>query len=138
MTLTDTHIKIIKAEICPYCGSHTRRTQQEEIYGKSFSGNDVIVCDDYPKCDSYVGCHSTGEPLGRLADKNLREAKKSAHHYFDQLWQKYGLKRGMAYKYLADELNLPKEYTHIGMFSIKTCNKVRDWAKERISEIESP
>lgn len=135
MNISEQHKKILRAEICPYCGSSTKRTDQLEIYGRVFSSNEVIVCDNYPKCDSYVGCHSTGETLGRLANKELRSAKKEAHFYFDQLWKKYKTNRGLLYKYLSEELNLPPEYTHIGMFKIETCKKVAEWSKDRIKEI---
>lgn len=135
MHISDEHRKIIMAEICPYCGSSTKRTDQMEIYGRVFSSNEVIVCSNYPKCDSYVGCHSTGEPLGRLADKKLRSAKKEAHFYFDQLWKKYKTNRGFLYQCLSDYLEIPPEFTHIGMFKVETCKKVTNWSKERIKEI---
>ena len=130
MEITERHIKIFNAEVCPYCGSKTRRTNQMEVYNKKYSDNEMIVCSEFPKCDSYVGCHSTGEPLGRLANKELRQAKKRAHYYFDQIWDGDKKERGYTYYHLQQFLGIPKEFTHIGMFSIRTCEKVVLWSME--------
>ena len=99
-----------------------------EIYGKEYKGNNLIACVNYPTCDAYVGTHSNGEPLGRLANKKLRKAKKQAHYYFDKLWKEDIIKRSYAYSLLSLYLNIPGEYTHIGMFKESTCNDVAEWA----------
>lgn len=130
MKLSSEHEKIIQAKICPYCKSETKLLSEFQVYGKQYNKNRMIIaCKNYPKCDSYVGTHDNGIPLGRLAGPKLRLAKKEAHHYFDKLWKEGFYKRGKLYKMLSKYLNIPEEYTHIGMFSIKTCYKVKDWAK---------
>ena len=134
MEITRTHKKIIEAKLCPYCGSETRLTGQKEVYGKKFNKNKMVVCEDFPECDSYVGCHKTGEPLGRLADRRLREQKKKAHYFFDQLWKEKGMDRGDCYLRLSIFLGLKQEHTHIGMFSEKTCMKVAKWARLQSTE----
>lgn len=135
MQILEKHIKIFTAEICPYCGSKTRRTTETDIYGKEYSGRDIITCLNYPKCNSYVGCHKDGRPLGRLANKELREAKINAHDKFDALWKSTICDRSEAYKMLSDYLGIPPEYTHIGMFSIKTLKKVEAWSVEKFKEL---
>lgn len=114
---------------CPYCGENVKYNKSSEfIYKKNYGG--VYYCENYPKCDSYVGTHrGTKKSLGRLANATLRENKKYAHYYFDFLWkekQKMGHKnaRKLGYAWLSRELGLPKERTHIGMFDEATCEKV--------------
>jgi hypothetical protein len=54
-------------------------------------------------CDAWVGVHKgTNKPLGRLANRELRDWKKKAHAAFDPLWQeklrRRKLERGNGYK----------------------------------------
>lgn len=125
---------IIKRYICPYCGSVTEHVEDIEVYGRSF-GSMLYIC---RKCDAYVGCHKTRplEALGRLANKELREAKIEAHKYLDNLWQRRISSdctkmhaRGKAYKWLAKQMNIDKKYCHIGMFDVAECNKVIELCK---------
>lgn len=79
-----------------------------------------------PPCDAYVGCHEgTSVPLGRLANKELRDAKMRAHNAFDPLWQsRNDISRGDAYRWLAHALDIPRQICHIGMFDCETCYRV--------------
>lgn len=76
--------------ICPYCGYEAKFANSNRVYnGKSY-GN-IWLCSQYPKCDAYVGVHEgTLEPLGRMANPELRAAKKAAHAAFDRMWQTNG------------------------------------------------
>lgn len=72
---------------CPYCGSEAHLKDSAMIYGKSFGM--VYLCDRYPFCDSWVGVHKgTTNPLGTMADSELRELRKNAHVLFDRLWRR--------------------------------------------------
>lgn len=109
--------------VCPYCGSDTKCVDSSIIYGRSYGS--VWVCDRYPECDSCCGCHpNTKNPLGRLANKELREAKKRAHAAFGPLWRSRELTRGEAYQMLAELLGIDKSICHIGMFDVEACRKV--------------
>ena len=90
----------------------------------------MICCKNFPFCDSYVGTHDDNKPLGRLANKELRNLKKQAHVFFDKIWKENLIDRDVLYMQLASFLKLPLQYTHIGMFQEKTCLKVEKWAKE--------
>jgi len=93
-----------------YCVNCIPKTKIEYIdssyiYGKSYGM--IYIC---KKCETYVGVHdNTNVPLGVLANKELRELKKSAHELFDKLWKnkenKYEARKA-AYKWLANELDL--------------------------------
>lgn len=137
MNLTPYQIDVINAKICPYCKSTTKIISETEVYGKEYKGRKIIACINFPNCDSYVGTHDTGVALGRLADKNLRLAKKNAHFWFDKIWKGKYKSRDELYNELSLFLNIPKDYTHIGMFSIKTCSIVENWSREIYSELKN-
>ena len=68
--------------------------------------------------------------LGRLANKELREAKKQAHFFFDKIWINKHLSRGMAYKELSKSMGVHPDLCHIGMFDIEQCNEVVKFSKQ--------
>jgi len=133
--------KICHAKICPYCGEKPEFVDSSVIYGQSYGI--IYLC---RPCDAYVGVHKESDKaLGRLANKDLREAKKKAHFYFDALWKakvQIGIKedptrdkgkkywnwrgscRTRAYKWLSTTMGIDPEFTHIGMFDIENCGKV--------------
>lgn len=106
---------------CDYCGRKTEFVDSRVIYGKSCGM--IYLCRN---CMAYVGVHrGTTKPLGRLANAQLRYWKKQTHAAFDPLW-KYGRFKGhrnVAYAWLAGELGLPVEKTHIGMFDVSDCKR---------------
>jgi len=119
--------EIIQGKRCHYCHNKTQFVDSSCIYGKSYGM--IYIC---KPCNAYVGVHKgTKQALGIVANKELREAKKKAHYYFDNLWKR-AIKNGRqkkecrskAYKWLSKQLNIKPKYTHIGMFDVETCNKV--------------
>lgn len=135
MDLTPFQKDIINAKICPYCNSSTKIISESEVYGREYKGRKLIACVNFPKCDSYVGTHDDGTALGRIANKILRNNKKQAHFWFDKIWKEKHLDRSELYKELSEFLDLPPEYTHIGMFSERTCIKTENWAKEYYNKL---
>lgn len=128
---------------CPYCEIFSVfEPSSDFIYGRDFGP--VWVCDNYPTCDSYVGCHpGTSEPLGRLADRKLREAKKRAHAAFDQLWRAkmtFGVSkktaRTAAYNWLASQLGISVNECHIGHFDKANCDRVVEICAPYLSRIQ--
>lgn len=115
----------MKEVFCPYCGKRAEFVDSAEVYhGRSYGM--IYLC---RPCDAYVGCHGNGKgdsPKGRLANAELRRWKIAAHNAFDPLW-KFGTFRGRrnsAYAWLAEQMGLPKEKTHIGMFDVAECQQV--------------
>ncbi len=120
MELSEKHLQIIRGEICPYCGNKSKLIESKEIYGRDYGL--LYIC---RPCDAYVGVHKgTTNAKGRLANAELRKLKIEAHKHFDTLWGEGKMKRKSAYKWLSKQLNIPEEYTHIGMFSEKTLKEV--------------
>jgi len=105
---------------CPYCNSDAEWIPNEMVYGRRYGTS--YMCYYCKPCDAYVGCHNnTREPLGTMANKELREWRHKAHLVFDPLWQKWGLKRDEAYKILDTFF---KREIHIGSADIETCKKI--------------
>lgn len=77
-------------------------------------------CED---CDARVGCHNNSKnPLGTMANKELREWRMKAHAVIDPLWKSNQMPRKQLYKKLRGMFN-GKEI-HIGTSDIATCKEV--------------
>lgn len=73
-------------------------------------------------CGAYVGCHPGGtQPMGRLANEELRKARQRVHKALDPLWKSGSMTRSEAYKMLAVRLSIAKQNCHVGMFDLATC-----------------
>lgn len=112
--------------VCDYCGNEARMVGGLEIYPhrRDLAILKFYLCDP---CDAYVGTHrntNPPQPLGRLANAELRKAKKAAHAAFDPLWRSGRMNRHQAYKHLAQLMELPPKDAHIGMFTIEQCHRV--------------
>lgn len=112
--------------LCPYCVSEPELVGGEVVYPHrpDLYEKRYYLC---RPCDAYVGCHpGTTEPLGRLANSELRKAKQEAHAAFDPKWMlKDGKhRRKYAYAWLASQLRIDSKDCHIGMFDVETCRRV--------------
>lgn len=119
----------MKDVICDYCGRKAELVDSKVIYGTSYGM--MYLC---RHCNAYVGCHKgTDRPLGRLADAELRYWKKAAHAVFDPLWRqgRFRGQRKAAYEWLAEQMELPVEQTHIGMFDIAQCKQAIKIVQEK-------
>jgi hypothetical protein len=132
MELTQDQKDIYKGKICPYCFKKSHFINSKEIYGVSHGM--VYAC---KPCKAHVGVHQgTKKAKGRLANKELRKAKIEAHKYFDSIWKEGEMKRKEAYLWLSQMLNIPEEYTHIGMFNLKTCKEVIFYSLQLIQDMK--
>ncbi|WP_216619040.1 zinc-finger-containing protein [Corallococcus carmarthensis] len=119
---------------CPYCCSAVIYTSNAVIYGREYGNGRCYKC---TKCDAYVGVHNrTNIPLGRLANRELRELKKECHALFDPIWkQNKRIKREHAYERLAKVLGIPVNECHFGWFDKEMLLEAReilsrpDWYK---------
>lgn len=80
-----------------------------------------------------VRCHEgTTTPLGTPAGPETQRARRAAHAAFDPLWERKIAKEGVSkskaraagYGWLAAQLGLPIDKTHIGMFDAATATRV--------------
>ena len=135
-------LKMTTKPICPYCGNESKLVTGLDIYPKRphLANFPYYQCSP---CDAYVGCHKgTTEPLGRLADKELRRWKAIVHSGFDKIWRGFDgskndelqfddpieaiktfprMGRSRAYQYLAETMMIDRKDCHIGMFDLHQC-----------------
>lgn len=125
--------------ICPYCNTDARFVKGDVVYPHrpDLHHKRFWLCEP---CDAYVGVHRRNprlqfngdEPLGRLANAELRKEKQRAHSAFDPLWSGYSpAVRSKAYVWLAEQLAIPIEECHIGLFDIEQCRRVIDVCTNR-------
>lgn len=112
--------------ICPHCGNKVELVSNSKIYRREYGEWPFAYkCISAP-CDSYVGIHpKTDIPLGTLANKPMRDARKAAKAAFSPLWEKQGMERSAAYAWLAEKMGIADiNHCHVGWFDIEQCNKV--------------
>lgn len=117
---------------CPYCGSIAILRKADEIY-KSDSPDPnrmLLVCKNYPECDSYIKADKYGNPKGIMANKELRHLRLVAHNYFDEIFKNNILSRADAYKLLADKFGIPLRDAHMSNFDEYRCKQTIAFAKE--------
>jgi hypothetical protein len=111
----------LQENLCPYCFAKVGLVDSAVVYS-GHSYGPLYLCSNWPQCDAYVGCHKgTTKPLGRLANKQLREWKIKAHAALDELWKSKRYSRHHAYQIASDILGKPFDETHIGMFDVQNC-----------------
>ncbi len=128
--MDELHFKILSGHICPYCDCETKLIAGEEVYSNwnKETPRPKFLDKKYYACvknnDHYVGTYADNKTsLGRVADKELRKLKNQGHNTFDPLWKEktHFKNQKEAYKWLSEQMNLPLEYTHFGMFTVGQC-----------------
>lgn len=111
-------IKRLGQNICPEHGKmEFRNTSYGGLWRCETSG-----------CTVRCWAGSTSTP----ADKVTRDARIAAHEMFDGWWHKARVRRGTAYKQLAEYLRLPQDQTHIGMFDAEQCRDVIAFVRAQV------
>lgn len=72
---------------------------------------------------------ATREKLARAAlaappGSELAKARIAAHAAFDPFWKSGRFNRGVAYEWLASEMGLPVQQTHMVLFDVDQCRRV--------------
>lgn len=112
---------------CPHCGSKVNIEPNSTVYrGRSYGEWPwVYVCED-DECDSYVGLHPyTSIPLGTLANKQIREARKRSKAVFNQYMNEKGIGRSQAYSNLAQCMGIDVNDCHFGWFDVQQCDEAQ-------------
>ncbi|WP_369675649.1 zinc-finger-containing protein [Klebsiella pneumoniae] len=107
--------------ICHLCDSRIKIATHEEVYGRNYSDWPYMyLCEG---CGAYVGLHPfTAIPLGTLADKRTREARKLCKEPFERIWRTGVMSRSEAYEWLASKMGIPQQECHFGWFTAEQCN----------------
>ena len=134
--------EILTGKQCPYCFEPTEYIDSKYVYSRSYGM--IYIC---KPCNAWVGVHKdTNNALGRLANEELREAKKQAHKYFDQIaktglinkiWPAYHpnmSNRSKSYLWLSNQMGIPPSECHIGMMDIDQCQQVVDISRKALTK----
>lgn len=123
---------------CPYCGSLAVLRSADGIYHDNSKGVMLYVCRKYPECDAYVRVHAgTNIPMGSLANQELRTLRRTAHYYFDQLYQTGFMTKQDAYQWLADLVSAPLSEAHIGHLGEYYCKQVIEESRKLLEQRKS-
>lgn len=96
---------------CPYCGSLATLRPASAIHGLSdiSAGTYLYVCRRWPACDAYVTAdRRTKQPLGTLANGDLRHKRILAHHALHSVQAQLGMSRDQSYRWLQTQMGLPE------------------------------
>lgn len=118
--------------ICPYCQQAALRMTGRELYPRKpeLANKHYHVCRN---CDAWIGCiDGTWEPIGHLANAELRRAKQDVYAAIEPIYLKAmsennwtkSLARNLVYGWLATELNMTSGTASIGDFDLKQCQLV--------------
>lgn len=106
--------------VCRYCGGKIVYTTTHQIYEKS--DEPIYLCTN---CNAYVGCHKgTKLPYGKVANAALRMKRREVHIVFDTFWRARGWGRTNAYRWMAQQMDIPEREAHIGNFEMDQCEKL--------------
>ena len=114
---------------CNLCGGYVQYISNHLIYGKKYGSGKCYHC---TKCGALVGTHKYNprKAYGILADKQMRKLKVQCHDLFDKRWKGRKTSRHDAYKWLANELNIPIQDCHFGYFDLETLQRAYQILKE--------
>ena len=94
---------------CPYCGSLATLRPASVIHGLSdiSAGTYLYVCRRWPACDAYVTAdRRTKQPLGTLANGDLRHKRILAHHALHSVQAQLGMNRDQSYRWLQTQMRM--------------------------------
>lgn len=120
---------------CPYCGAPAIYRPASMVHGNNTwqKGTHLYVCSQWPDCDSYVTAHkSSHQPMGSLANKNLRHKRIQAHQALEELRQTRHMETWAVYVWIQMKLKLTPDKAHIGMFSEDMCDRLIAICQESI------
>jgi len=127
--------KLPPPEQCPNCGDIVELVSNSEIYGREYgSWPYAYRCTNHRHCDSHVGLHPhTDLPLGSLADRRTREARRACKALFLE-WQSFNdWSRSQSYAWLAVRMGLPASQCHWGLFSVSDAELAGAICEEALS-----
>ena len=99
---------------CPYCGSLATLRPASAIHGLSDISAGTYL---------YV-CRRTKQPLGTLANGDLRHKRILAHHALHSVQAQLGMSRDQSYRWLQTQMGLPGDQVHIAKCGDYRCEQI--------------
>ena len=96
---------------CPYCGSLATLRPASAIHGLSdiSAGTYLYVCRRWPPVmPTSLTDRRTKQPLGTLANGDLRHKRILAHHALHSVQAQLGMSRDQSYRWLQTQMGLPE------------------------------
>ena len=79
----------------------------------------------WPACDAYVTAdRRTKQPLGTLANGDLRHKRILAHHALHSVQAQLGMNRDQSYCWLQTQMGLPGDQVHIAKCGDYRCEQI--------------
>ena len=122
----------LQPDTCNLCSGEVVYVSNAAIYGKEYGSGFCYLCKN---CGAYVGTHRgrPKEAFGILANRRMRDYKKTCHGLFDRLWNTKEERRAM-YKKLAEAMEIPVEECHFGYFDthqlIQALSIIMEWTRD--------
>jgi hypothetical protein len=120
-------------EVCRYCRSPVHLVSAEKVFpGTNLSAN-LYFCEG---CGARVGVHEgTGEPVGYLADAELRRWRRVLHQALDPLRREARWYPEPVHELIQDALDVPEERAHVAMLSIREIKNMIVWLMRKGPEL---
>lgn len=122
-----------------HCGRPAVLRDAKEVCRTRREGEKAYVCSGYPACDSFVLAHpNTLEPMGSLAEPELRRLRFEAHRQFGQLHKAGIMTKRQSYQWLAQIVHAPMSHAHIGHLGEYFCKEVIRESEELLKRNQAP
>ena len=123
--------------LCPNCGSGCHIGSAGEVYSKIIPGKirELLICNNYPKCDSYVAVNRKRGSYGLPANRKVRRLRRMAHIIQDRLIASGQYTRDELYEIMRKEYRLPSTKAHIRYFDEFMCRRLVEVYRKLISAV---
>lgn len=109
---------------CEHCGGIVTVENNSIIYSKEYGHYPWIYYCNW--CSASVGMHPyTNIPLGTLANREIKEARKDSKASFFKYVKVSGYSRSACYAHLSKALSISPKETHFGLFDVERCNAAK-------------
>jgi hypothetical protein len=120
---------------CPYCGNPAKLVTGRQVYPhrKDLAARRYWLCSP---CKAWAGAdwNKGFAPSGRLANAELRAEHAAAHRAFDPIWKSREMTQNGAYRWLSEQLGMPKALVRIGFMDAAMCRRVVEACENRQTE----
>lgn len=111
---------------CPNCGAGTHIGTAGEVYKGAIPGRirDLLICDNYPQCDSYVVVNRKRGQYGVPANKKVRLLRMTAHHLQNMIVAQGVLSRDELYERMRRMNGIRASKAHFCYLGEAECSRV--------------